>query len=129
MKTASDPRHQNRRHIIQELYAYFLNQETKLLNQKSIEIIANLEDIDKKITKNAPEWPLANINKVDLAILRLGVYEILYCDDISDLVAIDEAIELGKEFGSEDTPSFINAVLAKIMKDNNCHSVLDTESI
>lgn len=119
MKTASDPRHQNRRHVVQELYSYFLNKEAPLLVQESKSVIANLEKIDQEIIKNAPEWPLNNINKIDLAILRLGTYEILFRNDVSASVAIDEAVELGKEFGSEDTSSFVNAVLAKIMTNFN----------
>lgn len=116
MKTALDPRHQNRRRVIQELYSYFLNKQTLLTISESKEIVAKLAIIDKEITTNAPEWPLSNINKIDLAILRLGAFEILYRDNLSINIVIDEAVELGKEFGSESTPSFVNAVLAKIVK-------------
>lgn len=119
MKTALDPRHQIRRRIVRELYAYFLNQETTLTDREAKAVIAQLTNLDREITDNAPEWPLANINKIDLAILRLGAYEILFRDDISAKVVIDEAVELGKEFGSESTPAFVNAVLAKIMASKN----------
>lgn len=114
MKTALDPRHQNRRRIVQELYSYSINQDSTINNNLIDPIIKQLNHIDSYITIKAPERPINDINKIDLAILRLGIYEILSGKDVSIGVIIDEAVELAKEFGSEGSPAFINAVLAKI---------------
>ena len=59
-------------------------------------------------------WKTSRMNKVDLTILRLAVYEILWDDDIPTSVAINEAVELAKRFSGEDGPSFVNGVLAKL---------------
>jgi N utilization substance protein B len=113
MKTASDPRHKFRRKIVKELFANeFAIQEvtsaTKLIMDQSIKI-------DLIIEKAAPEWPISKINKIDLAILRLAVYEIKNKKEPAKVI-IDEAIELAKEYGSEASPAFINGVLGTICK-------------
>lgn len=64
----------------------------------------------------APKWPIEKINRIDLAILRLAVWELFYKRKTPPKVAIDEAIELAKEFGAENSPSFINGVLGTIFK-------------
>lgn len=116
MKTASDPRHQKRRRLVQELFSYSLNQRTVINYPDNKKIIAQLDEIDQLIANNAPERPLASINKIDLSILRLGIYELTNRDNLNASVIIDEAIELAKEFGSENSANFINAVLAKIIQ-------------
>ncbi len=78
--------------------------------------MSNLDFIDKEITSSAPEWPLERINKIDLAILRLAVYELLIQKKEPPKVIIDEAVELAKEFGSENSAAFINGVLGNILK-------------
>lgn len=79
-------------------------------------VIENKTAIDDVIRKYAEGWELERIAKVDLAVLRLAVYEILYADDIPERVAANEAVELAKAFSSEKSPSFINGVLGKIIK-------------
>ena len=79
-------------------------------------IIANLKSIDSEINISAPEWPLERINKIDLAILRLAIYELLLEKSQPPKVIIDEAIELAKEFGAESSAPFINGVLGDILK-------------
>ena len=76
-----------------------------------------LTDIDKTITKYAPEWPLEQITVVDRNILRIGVYELKHAEDIPPKVAINEAIELAKTFGGESSGKFVNGVLGAIFKD------------
>jgi len=71
--------------------------------------------LDKKIGNAAPTWPIDKLNKIDLAILRLAVFE-LSNKSTPPKVVIDEAVELAKEFGSEASPSFINGVLGTIFK-------------
>ncbi len=83
------------------------------------DIISKLPEIDPIISRNAPKWPLDKINKVDLSILRCASWELLYHLDTPPKVVIDEAIELAKEFGTESSPSFVNAVLGSMVKDLN----------
>jgi len=75
------------------------------------------EAIDAYITKYATEWPLEQITIVDRNILRIGVYELIFNDEIPAKVAINEAIEIAKTFGSESSGKFVNGVLGAIYKD------------
>ena len=85
-------------------------------SQKITEIISKIDQINTIISENAPKWPLEKINKVDLAILRLAVWELLYRPETPPRVAIDEAIELAKEYGTETSFSFVNGVLGSAVK-------------
>jgi len=80
-------------------------------------VMAHLEEIDKYITLYATEWPLDQITIVDRNILRIGVFELVFNDDIPAKVAINEAIEIAKTFGSESSGKFVNGVLGAIYKD------------
>ena len=115
MKTSLDPRHQKRRGTIRLLFAS-LFQPNQNLNPQAAMVIKNSAQIDQKIAESAPEWPLSRINKIDLAILRLAVFELAVQKKEPPKVVIDEAVELAKEFGSENSPSFINGVLGNILK-------------
>ena len=75
-----------------------------------------LPQIDEKLTVSSTGWKLSRMNKVDLAILRLGTYEALYDEDIPVGVALNEAVELAKKYGGDDSSSFVNGVLAKVVK-------------
>ncbi len=77
-------------------------------------IVEHLEEIDKVLSEAASGWKLNRMGKVDLTILRLAVYEMRYDEDIPVKVAINEAVEMAKTFGGDETPSFINGVLAKL---------------
>lgn len=115
MKKPSDPRHQKRIRIIKDLFALsFLPQTTR--EKKTKKILDNLSKIDKLITKAAPLWPIEKINQIDLSILRLAVYELEIEKKEPLKVVIDEAVELAKEFGNEQSSSFINGVLGTIVK-------------
>ncbi|MCS7092493.1 MAG: transcription antitermination factor NusB [Patescibacteria group bacterium] len=113
MKLRHDPRHQKRREIVQMLFANSFNEQLNNVHQEVIEITKKRERIDKEILEAAPAWPIENINKIDLAILRLSVYELLE-GNTPPKVVIDEAVELAKEFGAESSPSFVNGVLGTI---------------
>lgn len=114
MKTAKDPRHQRRRQIVQELFAdSFVKQDTTSEEVKLI--MERLPELDKQIQDAAPAWPTDKLNRIDLAILRLAVYE-LENSQTPPKVVIDEAVELAKEFGGENSPSFVNGVLGTIYK-------------
>lgn len=79
--------------------------------------LENAETIDARIKKHLSHWPFERLKKVDLAILRMGTYCLLFQKDIPPQITIDEAIEIAKEFGSEDSYKFINGVLDGIHKD------------
>lgn len=118
MKTSQDPRHQKRVHIIKDLFAWGFQQETKPPT-KIYKITENLSAIDEEISKAAPERPKDQINRIDLAILRLAVFELIIDKDAPFKVVVDEAVELAKEFGSEASPGFINGVLGNIVAINH----------
>ena len=80
-------------------------------------VMKNLKAVDIYITKYATEWPLDQITIVDRNILRIGVYELIFNDEIPAKVAINEAIEIAKAFGSESSGKFVNGVLGAIYKD------------
>lgn len=81
--------------------------------------IDNLPKIDKIIEKAAPEWPIAQITAVDRAVLRLGLYELLFGsrEEVPPKVAINEAIELAKSFGGESSGKFVNGVLGTVYRE------------
>ncbi|MDD3571289.1 MAG: transcription antitermination factor NusB [Lachnospiraceae bacterium] len=74
----------------------------------------NLEEIDSIISEYAKGWTIERMSKVDLAILRLAVYEMKFSDEAPNSVAINEAVELAKKYSSDEAPSFINGILGKI---------------
>lgn len=80
-------------------------------------ISAHLAEIDEKISKKAKGWRLERLAKADLAILRIAVYELLYDEDVPNPVAINEAVELAKQYGEEKSGRFVNGVLASIEKE------------
>lgn len=115
MKTATDPRHLRRREAVKFLFA-----ETYTKQPAPPELVQKILAQDKKlcdlISKAAPQWPIDKLNKIDLAVLKLAIYE-LENEDTPPKVVIDEAVELAKEFGSESSSSFVNGVLGTIYKD------------
>ncbi|WP_026316886.1 transcription antitermination factor NusB [Actinokineospora enzanensis] len=70
--------------------------------------------IDELLTEHAEGWTLARMPAVDLAVLRLGLYELLWATDVPDAVAIDEAVQLAKSLSTDDSPRFVNGVLGRI---------------
>lgn len=93
-------------------WQFKLNEKPPARIQK---IVSHLSKIDKLIARAAPDRPINQINKVDLAILRLAVFEIILDKGVPPKVAIDEAVELGKEYGSDSAASFINGALGKLI--------------
>lgn len=114
MKTARDPRHQKRREVIKNLFAESFTKQAGF-DEYTKNIITHLKEIDKKIESSAPAWPIGKLNKIDLAILRLAVFELAE-NTVPPKVVIDEAVELAKEYGGENSASFINGVLGTIFK-------------
>ena len=116
MKNPLDPRHKNRQKIVEDLFKKsFYNQP---IDKEAESIFLNLPIIDNNIKKAAPEFPIGKINKVDLAILRLAIFELVIEKKEPPKVIIDEAIELAKEYGGQSSPSFINGALGNIVTQN-----------
>jgi N utilization substance protein B len=78
---------------------------------------ANRGRIDEILASYAEGWTIARMPDVDRAVLRLGVYELLWRDDVPDAVAIDQAVELAKSLSTDESPKFVNGVLARILRD------------
>ncbi len=74
-----------------------------------------LSEIDRLINEKTEGWSLGRMGKVEVTLLRLGAYEILFDQDVPDSVAINEAVELAKRYGQDNSGSFVNAVLAKFL--------------
>jgi transcription antitermination protein NusB len=96
---------------------------TQLASHKTIDDFADClvqgvgqyqEEIDELLKEYLEHWALERLSSVDRNILRMGIFEILWCKDIPSKVSINEAIELGKKFGTEKSASFINGILDKI---------------
>lgn len=113
MKTSHDPRHKRRQRLVQELFS--VDFHTQPVSKDAQEIRKQTADLDKKIEEAAPDFPIKKINKIDLAILRLAVYELLIEKKEPENVIIDEAVEIAKEFSNDTSPAFINGVLGHII--------------
>lgn len=87
-------------------------------------VVEHLDEIDGIITKAAPEWPLAKISIVDRNVLRIGLYELLHADpnEVPPKVAINEAIEMAKNYGGPSSSRFVNGVLGTVFREINAVS-------
>ncbi len=108
-----------------EILAYLMDEfgekvEEKDFSKKLLQgIFDHKKNIEAEIQESAPEWPLNRIAAIDRAILELGVYELLYEEEIPPLVTINECVELAKEMGNENSHKFVNGVLSTIMHKHN----------
>lgn len=114
MKKKSDPRHLKRAALVQNLFSWQFRPDKKP-SAKIEGIISRLAEIDKLIARSAPNRPISEINRIDLAILRLAVFELIIEVGTPPKVVIDEAVELGKEYGSDSSAAFINGALGKLI--------------
>ena len=85
------------------------------MNNKCNDIIAKIPEIDEAINASTTGWKTTRMGKVDLSIIRLAIYEIKYEEDVPAKVAINEAVELAKVYGTDNSASFVNGVLAKFV--------------
>lgn len=118
MKSALDPRHLKRIATFKSLFAGSFTPQTEHPTRVD-KINANLEQIDDIIKKCAPEWPIEQINRVDLSVLRQAVYELLVKTQTPTKVIIDEAVEIAKRYGGKTSSSFVNGALAAAIKLTN----------
>lgn len=119
MKTARDPRHQHRIQLMKLLFSW--NFFKKKPPKEISEIVKKLKTIDALIEKSAPDRPILEINRIDLSILRLATFELIIKKEVPPKVVIDEAVELGKEFGSDSSGAFINGALGQAVKLKKIH--------
>ena len=105
----------------QQMQLYFeqLDQEPKeedmaYIRDKALNVILKFEEIDEMLNEHVTGWKTSRMNKVDLSILRLAVYEMKYDEDVPVGVAINEAVELAKKYSGDEGPAFINGVLARL---------------
>ena len=139
MKKSTDPRHLSRELALQSLFSKDFNKDRdnvieyglselssldeiteynkELYKQLVSGVRDNIEKIDEIITKFAPQWPIPQMKLVDLQILRMSIFEGFLSQITPPKVAIDEAIELAKEFGGETSSKFVNGVLGAIYEE------------
>lgn len=108
----------------EQVNLFFEDEELSGISEKDMNYITEkyqkvrgiLPELDKLLDEKVEGWNTARMGKVDLTILRLAVYEMLYDEEVPEGVAINEAVELAKAYGQENSGSFVNAVLAKFVK-------------
>lgn len=140
MKRASDPRHLARILALQRLFSDYFNKNSQNVDGMSLDSLkeldeiddynadlyqkivdgvpVNQEDIDGMIVKYAPQWPISQMKLVDLQILRIAIFESVVAQITPPKVAIDEAIEIAKDFGGETSSKFVNGVLGAIYEES-----------
>lgn len=90
-------------------------EDAAYISEKSNKILEKLDEIDEMINQHAKGWTTERMSKVDLTIIRLAVYEIKFDEDVPTGVAINEAVEIAKKFGQEESAGFVNGILAKFV--------------
>ncbi len=80
-------------------------------------VLTHREEIDRLVEQYSDNWRLARMTVIDRNLLRLATFELLYCDEIPPKVTLNEAVDLGKKFGSEESSAFINGILDRIRKE------------
>lgn len=94
----------------------FTEKDKRYITEKVNSILERLPEIDGMLSGKMRGWTLERLGRVELAVMRLGVYEILWDDEVPEGVAIAEAVELAKKFGAENSGPFVNGVLASFAK-------------
>ncbi|MBP9691446.1 hypothetical protein KBD81_05200 [Candidatus Woesebacteria bacterium] len=119
-----DPRHQKRLNTVQNLFArtFRIDESLSELPHKddplSILVLEKKNEIHAQIEKYAPKYPIANIAHIDLAILQLAIYELMFAPEKQPAkVVINEAVEIAKELGNDRSFAFVNAVLGSILNE------------
>lgn len=103
------------RMYLEELDEPAEEEDAKYIEEKSSKVFEKLQEIDAKLSEKAENWSVDRMGKVELAVLRLALYEILYDDTVPAPVAVDEAVEIAKKYGQDKAGSFVNGVLAKCL--------------
>ena len=101
----------------------YTKKDIEFSNRLIIGAVENMKKIDELIMKSAIGWTFDRIAKVDLAILRLAIFEIYFLEDVPEGVSANEAVDLAKKYSAVDAGSFVNGVIGKIIREKNIHSV------
>lgn len=100
------------------------DQETRGFAEKLVQgVREQLEKIDAVVAEHSAHWKIHRMAAVDKNVLRLGVYELLFCEDIPARVTINEAVEIAKRFGTEESGAFVNGILDQVAKQGAKHKV------
>ena len=99
----------------EELFSF----DDAFVKKRIREIQTHKDKLDELIKQKSQNWKKERMSLVDLNIMRLAVFEILFCEDIPDKVALNEAIELAKKFGDQDSPRFVNGILDQILQNKD----------
>ena len=91
------------------------NKDSIYIQERCERILARIEELDAMVNQVAQGWKTTRMGKADLTLIRLAVHEMKFEEDVPEGVAINEAVELAKTYGSDDSPSFVNGVLAKLV--------------
>ena len=91
------------------------SEDSEYLQARTVNIIDKIPEIDAKLNEVAAGWKTKRMGKVELTILRLALFEMLYDENIPEKVSINEAVELAKKFGGNDSPAFVNGILARFI--------------
>lgn len=94
---------------------YFSEKDEAYITEKYGKIVEKKEQIDALLDEKAEGWDVKRMGKIELTILRLALYEMKFDEDVPTSVAINEAVELAKKFGQDNSGSFVNAILAKLV--------------
>ena len=94
-------------------------EDRAFLSDRAEKIYALIPELDQEIGSNTSGWKLNRMSRVDLAVIRLALYEMRYDDQVPVKVAINEAVELAKLYGGDSSPQFVNGVLAKLVKETD----------
>ena len=117
MKKSNDPRHITRVKTVKELFASSFGTSNNQISTLTSQVVKNINAIDILIKKNAPAWPINQISPIDLAVLRLAIFELNFQKKKQPFkVIVDEAVEIAKEFGNDTSGAFVNGALGSIIK-------------
>ena len=94
--------------------------DEKYVFDRVFDIISKIDEIDADIDEAAEGWKISRMSKIDLTIMRLAYYEMIFDETVPLQVAINEAVEIAKLYGGDNSPSFINGVLGKLAKNGKC---------
>jgi len=105
--------------LLAQFQEHFLpdGEADEFLKRLVLGVLKHCEELDRLIERYSENWRLDRIDVIDRNILRMALFELLYCEDIPPKVTINEAIDLGKRYGSEDSGSFINGILDRIQNE------------
>ena len=103
-----------------EKIASMSEKDEKYVCDRVFNVIEKFEEIDKDIDEVAEGWSVSRMSKIDLTIMRLAYYEMCYDETVPVQVAINEAVEIAKLYGGDNSPSFINGILGKLAKNGKC---------